>query len=101
MSFSIPLHNYWLLYEITVPPHILFCELTPATKYFKFDQWEVPMELKHLPIDCRFAIFNPDRSLNQMVIKQVHSDTLTYTLNIEPLKLIKHVLEQNKVQPGT
>lgn len=91
-AMSNPLANYRIVYEVTVAPHIIFCEMTPADQYFTFPTLEIPPELRQQPIDCRFLLFDQEGQLIEMEMQTAGEQTLCYTLNITPLKMIQRLV---------
>ncbi len=94
------LSDYSLVYEITVMPHILFASLTPANEYYQFDKGKlfIPKELLGSPIECRFALFDKEGNLTELVHRIETSSTLIPILNTIPLRMINTLLEKLTAQ---
>lgn len=93
---NINLQDYFITYNITCLPVILYSKLILAEDYLKFDSFYIPPELESSLIECNFCLYNKEGDLVEFSNNVVSNLNIISTLNNIPLKMIKNLLLKNK-----
>lgn len=92
-----PLDGYTIVYEITALPYIIYAEIAEAKSPLEFKgNVYVPEEIKTIPVECRFSLYKPDGSLEELSSNMVPASGMTIkaAVNITPLKMIDKLLNK-------
>lgn len=92
----INLDNYFLVYNITCLPIVIFSKLILANNYLKFDKFYLPPELESNLIECNFCLYDKEGELIEFSHNMASKLHITSTINNVPLKMIKNLLLQNQ-----
>jgi len=92
----INLEDYYIVYQITCIPIVLYSKLVTASEYVKFDQFYLPPELESHFMECNFILFDKAGNLVEFSHNVATKLNLTSTINNVPLKMIKNLLAQNE-----
>lgn len=97
------LSNYYIIYEITALPDILFAELVEATEILEFKGFEIPNHLISSLIEARISLYSKKGHLIEMSSKFLpgYPSTITAYCNITPLRLISNMLQASNKLTGT
>ncbi len=97
------LSNYYIVYEVTALPDILFAELVEASEVLEFKGFELPSYLVGGLIEVRIAIYSKKGSLVEMSSKLLpaYPSTIAAYCNVTPLRLINNMLQESNKLRGT
>lgn len=89
-----PLASYWLSYEVTALPVILFAELVRADTPLSFSEFYVPKDVLGAPVECRVLLYNNRGHLIEMSSSMTvgYPSAIAAVLNVAPLKMINNLL---------
>lgn len=98
-----PLSNYYVVYEITALPDILFAELVEASEILDFKGFEIPPYLLGGLIEARISLYSKEGTLIEMSSKPLpaYPATIAAHCNVTPLRLINNMLQASNKLRGT
>jgi len=94
------LSQYYIIYEITALPDILFFQMVKADEILEFSGFHIPTYLSGGLIEARISLFSSEGDLVEMSSKLLPGfpSTVAAYCNLIPLKLINNMLQEKRLR---